>query len=142
LDGETLLIALDDAGVEVSAGSACAAGSLEPSHVLLAMGLPEAAARASLRFSVAPDTTEAEVREAAGRVEEVVGRLRGDAERLEHPAERLADIGLLERAVGRGRRLGAHAAVAVDVHPIGPSVVHVGDRRPPEDDLDPTEPTT
>lgn len=76
VDGETLLMALDDAGVEVSAGSACAAGSARPSHVLLAMGLPETKARASLRFSVAPDTTEAEVHEAAARVAEVVGRLR------------------------------------------------------------------
>ncbi|HZW27735.1 MAG TPA: cysteine desulfurase family protein, partial [Trueperaceae bacterium] len=52
VDGETLLMALDDAGVEVSAGSACAAGSLEPSHVLLALGLSPAAAKASVRFSL------------------------------------------------------------------------------------------
>lgn len=49
--GETLLMLLDEAGVMVSAGSACAAGSLDPSHVLLAMGLSRHAAKASVRFS-------------------------------------------------------------------------------------------
>lgn len=49
--GETLLMLLDEAGVMVSAGSACAAGSLDPSHVLLAMGLSRDAAKASVRFS-------------------------------------------------------------------------------------------
>ena len=60
-EGETLLVALDVAGVAVSSGSACTAGSLEPSHVLLAMGLPRARARAALRLSVGPGTTEADV---------------------------------------------------------------------------------
>ncbi|HZJ10743.1 MAG TPA: cysteine desulfurase family protein [Trueperaceae bacterium] len=65
VDGESLLMALDDAGVQVSAGSACAAGSLEPSHVLLAMGLSPARARASVRYSYGAQTTLADVREAA-----------------------------------------------------------------------------
>jgi cysteine desulfurase len=76
VDGEALLIALDDAGVEASAGSACAAGSLEPSHVLLAMGLPRAEAKASLRFSLGPGTTEAEVDGAADRTAAAISRLR------------------------------------------------------------------
>jgi cysteine desulfurase len=76
VDGETLLMALDDAGVEVSAGSACAAGSLEPSHVLLAMGLSPGRAKASVRFSLGYTTTEAEVREAAARFASVVERCR------------------------------------------------------------------
>jgi hypothetical protein len=71
-----LVMALDDAGVEVSAGSACAAGSLEPSHVLIAMGLPKEQAKASLRFSVAPATTEEEIDAAAERTIAAVARLR------------------------------------------------------------------
>lgn len=65
--GETLLIALDLAGVEVSMGSACAAGAVEPSHVLLAMGRSEAEARSSLRISLGWSTTAAEI-EAAGAI--------------------------------------------------------------------------
>lgn len=76
VDGEALLLALDDAGVEVSAGSACAAGSVEPSHVLLAMGLSREAARASLRFSLSGLTTEPEVDAAAARFARVLTRLR------------------------------------------------------------------
>ena len=79
VDGETLLMALDDAGVEVSAGSACAAGSLEPSHVLLVLGLSPAAAKASVRFSLGYGTTADEVREAAARFAAVVDRCRAVA---------------------------------------------------------------
>ncbi len=63
--GESVLIALDLEGVQVSMGSACAAGAVEPSHVLLAMGLSAAAARSSLRISLGWNTTAAEVAEAA-----------------------------------------------------------------------------
>lgn len=68
VDGQSLLMALDALGVAVSAGSACAAGSIEPSHVLLAMGLGEAEARATLRVSFGWTTTAAEVAEAAVRL--------------------------------------------------------------------------
>jgi cysteine desulfurase len=61
IEAESLLIALDLEGVAVSTGSACSSGSLEPSHVLRAMGLPHARARNSLRFSLGPSTTAAEV---------------------------------------------------------------------------------
>ncbi len=60
-DGEALLIALDLEGICVSSGSACASGTLTPSHVLTAMGLTPAQAHGSLRFSLGPRTTEAEV---------------------------------------------------------------------------------
>ncbi|HET8985223.1 MAG TPA: cysteine desulfurase family protein [Trueperaceae bacterium] len=76
VDGEALLMALDDAGVYVSAGSACAAGSLEPSHVLLAMGLSQQQAKASVRFSLGRDTTLDAVREAGRRFAAVVERCR------------------------------------------------------------------
>ena len=61
VEGESLLIALDLAGVAASTGSACASGSLEPSHVLLAMGVPSGEALAAVRFSMGWATTEAEV---------------------------------------------------------------------------------
>jgi cysteine desulfurase len=63
--GESMLIALDLEGVEVSMGSACAAGAVEPSHVLLAMGRSEAEARSSLRISLGWSTTAAEITRAA-----------------------------------------------------------------------------
>lgn len=76
VDGESLLYALDDLGVEASAGSACAAGSVEPSHVLLAMGLDAQAARSSLRFSFDHEVTEVQARTAAGLFEQAVLRCR------------------------------------------------------------------
>ena len=60
-DGETLLMGLDLEGVAVSSGSACMVGSVMPSHVLLAMGLPEETARATVRFSLGRATTEEEI---------------------------------------------------------------------------------
>jgi cysteine desulfurase len=76
LEAESLLIALDLEGVAVSTGSACSSGSLEPSHVLRAMGLPSSRARNSLRFSLGPATTEEEVDFVAGMLPALVARLR------------------------------------------------------------------
>ena len=76
LEAESLLIALDLEGVAVSTGSACSSGSLEPSHVLRAMGLPSARARNSLRFSLGPATTEQEVDFVAGILPGLVNKLR------------------------------------------------------------------
>jgi cysteine desulfurase len=76
LEAESLLIALDLEGVAVSTGSACSSGSLEPSHVLRAMGLPSARARNSLRFSLGPATTEQEVDFVAGILPGLVSKLR------------------------------------------------------------------
>ncbi|HZO82796.1 MAG TPA: cysteine desulfurase family protein [Candidatus Binataceae bacterium] len=73
--GESLLIALDLEGVEVSMGSACAAGAVEPSHVLLAMGLGRDAARSSLRLSLGWNTSETEVACAAGIIPRVWRRV-------------------------------------------------------------------
>lgn len=76
VDGEDLLMGLDGAGIAASAGSACAAGTLEPSHVLLAMGLSRAEAKASIRFSLGRGVTEAMLRYTAERFAEVVERCR------------------------------------------------------------------
>jgi cysteine desulfurase len=78
-DAETLLINLDAAGVLASAGSACAAGSLEPSHVLLAMGSSEREARSSVRFSVSDHLDARDVREAAARIVDAIERTRAGA---------------------------------------------------------------
>jgi len=71
--GEDLLMALDLAGVAASSGSACASGSLDPSHVLLAMGLSMDEALGSLRLTVGYGTTEHEVDRAIGILRTVVG---------------------------------------------------------------------
>jgi cysteine desulfurase len=83
VEAESLLIALDLAGIAVSTGSACSSGSLEPSHVLRAMGLPNPRARNSLRFSLGVTTTPAEIDEVAARLPGLVEKLR----RLRRPAE-------------------------------------------------------
>lgn len=60
-EGEALVLLLDQRGICVSSGSACSAGALEPSHVLLAMGFPPEEARGSLRISLGPQNTEEDV---------------------------------------------------------------------------------
>ena len=76
LEGEALVIALDLKGLAVSGGSACASGAAEPSHVLSAMGVPPARARASLRFSLSKESTDADVDFALEVVPAAVSRLR------------------------------------------------------------------
>lgn len=76
LDGETLLMNLDLKKIYVSTGSACTAGSVEPSHVLLAIGLPEKLARSSIRFSLGRFTREEEVDYALREVPKVIQKLR------------------------------------------------------------------
>jgi cysteine desulfurase len=76
LEGESAVIALDLEGVAVSTGSACSSGSLEPSHVLTAMGLRPAVVQGSLRFSLSWHTTEEEISEAIEILVRVVARLR------------------------------------------------------------------
>ena len=61
IEGESLLMRLDLAGVEGSSGSACTSGSLDPSHVLLAIGLPHEIAHGSLRLTLGIDTTEEDI---------------------------------------------------------------------------------
>jgi cysteine desulfurase len=77
VDGQTLLATLARDALAVSSGSACSSESPRPSHVLLALGLDEDQARASLRFGLSRFTTAAEVDEAAARIAAGVARLRG-----------------------------------------------------------------
>ena len=76
IEGESLLLLLDEYGVEASSGSACASGSLDPSHVLLAIGHPHEIAHGSLRLTLSEYTTEEEVDHALAVVPKVVERLR------------------------------------------------------------------
>ena len=76
LDRQTLLMALDFAGIYCSTGSACASGSSEPSHVLQAMGLSEARIGGSIRLSVGMPTSLAEIDEAILRISSAVKQLR------------------------------------------------------------------
>ncbi len=75
LDGQALVMALDMEGVAASTGSACSSGAAAPSHVLLAMGLPEELARASVRFSFGPGSTDEDVQFALDRLQSVLRRL-------------------------------------------------------------------
>lgn len=77
IEGEALLTALDMEGIAVSHGSACASGALEPSRILLNMGIPMEQARTAIRFSLSRFTTEEEIHRCAEVVVRSVNRLRG-----------------------------------------------------------------
>ena len=76
IEGESLLLLLDDKGIQASSGSACTSGSLDPSHVLLAIGRVHDVAHGSLRLTINEETTDAEVDEIIKSVKEVVEYLR------------------------------------------------------------------
>ncbi len=76
IEGESLVIALDLKGLAVSTGAACSSGAIEPSHVLIAMGLRPEQARASIRFSLGKQTTEEDIDFAIQLLPETVARLR------------------------------------------------------------------
>ena len=76
VEGEALLMRLDLAGVQASSGSACTSGSLDPSHVLLAIGLPHEIAHGSLRLSLGSETTEADVDYVLKVLPDIVQKLR------------------------------------------------------------------
>lgn len=77
IEGEGILLLLDDKGVSASSGSACTSGSLDPSHVLLAIGRPHEVAHGSLRLTIGDDTTAEEADYVIESVKEVVEYLRG-----------------------------------------------------------------
>ena len=76
IEGESLLLLLDDKGICASSGSACTSGSLDPSHVLLAIGRPHEVAHGSLRLSLGEENTAEEVEYMIEAVTEVVSYLR------------------------------------------------------------------
>ena len=76
IEGESMLLLLDANGIAASSGSACTSGSLDPSHVLLALGLPHEVAHGSLRLSIGEYNNEAEIDHILETVPKVVGRLR------------------------------------------------------------------
>ena len=76
IEGESLLLLLDDKGICASSGSACTSGSLDPSHVLLAIGRPHEIAHGSLRLTIGEETTEEEVEYLIEAVRDVVSYLR------------------------------------------------------------------
>ncbi|OQB14601.1 MAG: Cysteine desulfurase [Firmicutes bacterium ADurb.Bin193] len=76
IEGESLLLSLDMKGIEASSGSACTSGSLDPSHVLLAIGLPHEIAHGSLRISFSEDNTKEEVDTIIAELGPIVQRLR------------------------------------------------------------------
>ncbi len=76
IEGESILFSLDLAGIAVSSGSACSSGSLEPSHVLLAIGVPVELAHGSIRFSFGKENTVDEVNYVVDKLKETVEKLR------------------------------------------------------------------
>ncbi len=76
VEGESLLIMLDMKGIAGSSGSACTSGSLDPSHVLLAIGLPHEIAHGSLRLSLGEDTTKEDLDYTLEQIKEIIQRLR------------------------------------------------------------------
>ncbi|ROR30702.1 cysteine desulfurase [Mobilisporobacter senegalensis] len=76
IEGESLLIMLDMQNICASSGSACTSGSLDPSHVLLAIGLPHEIAHGSLRLTLSEDITEDEIKYVIEKIKEIVDKLR------------------------------------------------------------------
>ena len=77
IEGESMLLLLDGKGICASSGSACTSGSLDPSHVLLAIGRPHEVAHGSLRLTLCESNTEAEIDHILACVPEIVAYLRG-----------------------------------------------------------------
>ena len=76
VEGEAILLMLDELGICASSGSACTSGALEPSHVMRAMGVPFTRAHGSIRFSLSIYNTDEEIDFVAGHVPAIIQRLR------------------------------------------------------------------
>jgi cysteine desulfurase len=95
VEGEAILLMLDDLGIAASSGSACASGSLQPSHVLRAMGVPFTFAHGSIRFSLSRYTVEDEIDFVLRHMPGIIKRLR--------EISPFAKDGAFERTLGAGR---------------------------------------
>ena len=76
IEGESMLILLDQNGVCASSGSACTSGSLDPSHVLLAIGLPHEIAHGSIRLTISEENTKEEIDFVIDNLKQIIERLR------------------------------------------------------------------
>ena len=76
IEGESLLLMLDNLGICASSGSACTSGSLNPSHVLLAIGLPHEIAHGSLRLTLSTHTTKSDIDYLVDSLQSIVQKLR------------------------------------------------------------------
>jgi cysteine desulfurase len=76
VEGESILLLLNRLGIAASSGSACTSGSLEPSHVMRAMGIPYTAAHGTVRFSLSCDNTQAEIERVIAQVPPIIAQLR------------------------------------------------------------------
>jgi len=98
IEGEAILLLLNKAGIAVSSGSACTSGSLEPSHVMMAMGIPYTAAHGTIRMSLSRYTTAEEIERVIEAVPPIVAKLRklspywGDNGPIENPEEAFAPV--------------------------------------------------
>lgn len=92
IEGESLLIMLDMEGIAASSGSACTSGSLDPSHVLLAIGLPHEIAHGSLRMTLSEETTKEDVDFVIEKVKEIVDRLRSMSPLYEDHMKKLKKV--------------------------------------------------
>jgi cysteine desulfurase len=77
VEGEAILLLMNELGICASSGSACTSGSLQPSHVLRAMGVPFTMAHGSIRFSLSINNTEAEIDFVIDKMPAIIERLRG-----------------------------------------------------------------
>lgn len=95
IEGESLLILLDQKGICGSSGSACTSGALDPSHVLLAIGLPHEIAHGSLRLTLSEENTREEIDRTVEALKEIVGRLRDMSPLYEDFVKRGNEMGKL-----------------------------------------------
>ena len=92
IEGESMLILLDQNGICGSSGSACTSGSLDPSHVLLAIGLPHEIAHGSLRLTLSDETTVEEIDFTVDKLKEIIQRLRSMSPLYEDFKRRNPDV--------------------------------------------------